>query len=113
MRLGFWNRLALVIGVVVTFVVPSWLVFSVGQQQRADMEAGYETCTEAASAPVDWYAMAECNETWGHTSLGAYGWKMWFEHVAVTAISVIVIYLIIVVLVQSGIWVWKGRNLPE
>lgn len=49
MRLGFWNRMALVVSGLVTVVLPSWRVFSFDQQNRAAIKAGYDACIRAPS----------------------------------------------------------------
>ena len=112
MKLGFWNRLALVIGVVVTLVVPSWMVLSLKDQHRKVMDSGYQACIAAASDNYEPNGLQACWQIWIEPTT-PYGWDYWWALVGGAAIAVVIVYLVIAAGIFTAKWVWRGRNIPE
>lgn len=105
-RLGFWNRLAVVIGLLTTFVAPSWGVLSSNIDMAEAKRSGHVTCLDAAK---DSSAIKICDEIW-LSDLGYSGWGYWWQAVAGTALAVAAIYSLIWLIVWIAKWVWRGRS---
>lgn len=104
-RLGFWNRLALVVGVLATFIIPSWSVLSSNLAMSEAKQSGHVTCLGAANGPD---AIKLCDEIW-LSQLGYYGWGYWWLAVVNTIVAVVIVYLLIWAGVATIKWIWRGR----
>jgi len=111
MKIGFWNRLAVVAGALFTFITPTWLVLWQQTENSRIRGEGYQTCLRAAYEQRGSGYLNEdrCWETWMNVRSGP-GWTEWWQTVGAMLLLVGVIYLIVLAIVQTCKWVWRGRQ---
>lgn len=117
MRLGFWNRLALV-----TFVIGVPIAsFTAIVDKQAELDANrtlfLDTCEKLALAkknPSQTYAdFGTCREkaysfgTKGPYDITGEHWKMYLQAFALAGLA---IYILIAAIVAVAKWVWRGRT---
>jgi len=107
MKLGFWNRLALVAGVVGAFAWPTWWLLSSNVNHAEAMNSGLERCLKAAKTVED---NRFCRDTWMHPERGYLGWSEWWAGVLGAGLALIVLYLIIWLVIWVAKWIWRGRQ---
>lgn len=109
MRLGFWNRLAVVAFVLGVVGGPTWYVFSVNSELAELQQARLDTCTAVAASKLDNKANEKCWDEFTRHPSRFLGRQEWFEAIPAAALSFAVIYAIIACAVQIAKWVWRGR----
>lgn len=110
MKLGFWNRLAIVAGVIFTITAPTWLILSQNYEMSKARMAGYKTCTAAVGTGDGSITWDFCRASWldGEYRLG---WTEWWQAVLATAAIALVVYGLIAGIVFTAKWVWRGRSI--
>lgn len=127
MRLGLWNRLAIVATVLAVMIVPVAIIADINGDQMETQQRNYELClkwaneaydharietpAQAAAANSKLYAkIAECGTE--HMGLSKYrpGWKDWREFVGGTLAGCAIIYALIWLIAWTCRWVWAGRR---
>lgn len=110
MRLGFWNRLALVAWVIGTLALPTWWVLSTNARHSEVMQSGYRKCLAAANESSNYESRELCWDLWVEGArLGFMGWGAWWEGLGWAAIGLGILYAIIRLCVSVAKWVWQGR----
>lgn len=109
MRLGFWNRLAIVAFTLTVIAGPTWYVFSVNSELADLQQARLDTCTAVAASKLDNKANEKCWDEFTAGSSRFIGWREWFEAIPAAALSFAVIYAMLAAIVQTVKWVWRGR----
>jgi hypothetical protein len=108
MKLGFWNRLAVVAGTLFTIGVPSWFAIVSNVERNAQNHKEFEKCANQNVKDVmgwiEFCANLHLNDD------GKIGWGDWLQLVALSAIAWMVLYIIVWVLARIAFWVWKGRK---
>lgn len=109
MRLGFWNRLALVAGVLLTFGIPSWWVLGTNADNQAIFQREYHSCVNQLAERLEPEAVPYCSSQWleGAPYLD---WNTWLEAVATMAGVVVIAYLLIASAAWIYKWVMAGRG---
>lgn len=105
-KLGFWNRLALVVGVLALFIIPTWDVVNSNSEMAEHRISGHATCLGFADSSA---AIKHCDETF-LTDLGDKGWGYWKIAFVNTAGGLAILYLLIWVIVATAKWIWRGRD---
>lgn len=112
MRIGLWNRLAIVATVLACIIAPIWIWLDIAFEIEASRQLWYETCTALADdQPVladSMAAHARCRDQRSEPS--SLGWDDWREFVGGTFVACIIIYLLIWAIAATVKWVWRGRN---
>lgn len=111
MRLGFWNRLAVVAFVIGTIAGPSWYVLSANAEMSALQQGAYETCMAVADERRDFAAKKTCFDTLVSGSDRFLGWSEWRQAIIPTLILLVAGYLIIAGAAWVVRWVWRGRSI--
>jgi hypothetical protein len=110
MKIGVWNRLAIVATVLALIVLPAWFIVSANIDFAEAHEQGFQRCAERASQPNDGtLTYKACREIWPIGGQSSYGWEEWREAVVATFIACIVLYGLIWLTVWVAKWVWRGR----
>ncbi len=110
MRLGFWNRLALVLGTLGAFAFPSWWALSTNLEHSRVMNSGYKTCVAAASERLEPEGWENCFNIWLEPKTGYVGWSDWLQAVLWAVPVMALIYGLIWVVVWIAKWVLRGRT---
>lgn len=113
MRLGFWNRLAVVLGAVWTIAFPTWWIVSTNARHSEIMGSGYRTCLDAAIQRGDGNGEPICFDTWLAPTTGYIKWAAWPEAAMWSALAAVAVYLVIWGVVAVVRWVWRGRSLAH
>ena len=117
MRLGFWNRLAIVVGGIALVVVPTAVWFDMVKSHHESRNLSLELCQSIANRYLerDEYERyriedQKCwDERWNSPDTSP-GWAVWWELVGGTAVALIVLYLLVWSAVATVKWVWRGRE---
>lgn len=124
MRLGFWNRLAIVAGGLLLLIVPTYATIRMGIEHEATKQLLYDDCMKSAQRDFEkktlpprttlQTALQRCWD-WRFPKGGdrRSDWKVWREVAVVTAIGYSIFYLLILALATLGRWVWRGRNTKD
>lgn len=109
MKLGFWNRLAIVVGGLGSVIGASMLVVSENYNAAMARQAGYDACSKGVGKPGSDLTFQFCHDTWlaNKSSLGLYEWA---QAVGAFALVAAVLYLLVAFLVWLIRWVLAGRQ---
>lgn len=110
LRLGFWNRLALVVGVLFTVIAPTWLNLSNHQRALKAREGGFEACVSGVGKANSDLTYEFCRETWLAPPTGHLGWAHWLESAAIFAGIALFLYGLIWASVLVVKWILRGRS---
>lgn len=111
MKLGIWNRLAIVLIALTSLILPTWLIVSSNVKFAKAHEEGYQACVARAMEPNDGTLTIEaCREIWPVGGRTSYGMAQWWEAVGATLIACILLYGLLWVAVSVAKWVWRGRE---
>jgi hypothetical protein len=111
MKLGMWNRLAIVGAVLSLLVLPAWLIIDANIDFAKAHEEGYSRCIEAVSKPNDGtLSVSQCREIWPIGGQSSYGWPEWREAVMATAIVYATLYVLICLIAWTAKWILRGRQ---
>jgi hypothetical protein len=106
-KLGFWNRLALVLGGLLS-VGGGSLFWLVSNRQQGEIHAkGYGDCIKAVT---DWDL---CSKVWNADPWPYYGWDFWAFSVFVLAVVSVFFYALAWVGVIVAKWIWRGREVDK
>lgn len=109
MRLGFWNRLALVVGVIGTFVAATAITLVSMSDFNELISTHYADCVSRADMDA---AMREtCWNEYLAAQLRGPGWGFWRETIIGSAMAAVILYLLIAASVWVARWVWRGRQI--
>lgn len=108
MKIGFWNRLAIVAAVVATVGGSTWFVLSERARAWTDQLDGYKACLKRGG-PVE----GDCFNIWLNDPKVYWGWREWFEGLVIFAVLSLALYLAIWACVVTAKWVWQGRQTHE
>lgn len=103
MRLGFWNRLALVLGIVASVGGSTALWLHFNREEGEQQSEGYARCIKAIT---DWDL---CDKIWNARKWPYYGWSEWLFGLAALAVASLFLYLMTWAIVATAKWVWRGR----
>ena len=109
MRLGAWNRLAIVAGALLTLVGPTWFVISENSKNYKAHFDSYQACISLATQREDSKLAESCWDIWMN-DYSTFGWTEWLEGVGIFAVISTILYGMIWLLVWVTKWVWRGRN---
>lgn len=110
MRLGFWNRLAIVASVLAILIAPTWFVVSENYKMTVAREQGYNTCLDQVYKPGSDLTRKQCEEIWEPYQAGyRMGWGAWREAAFAVAAMSAVIYALIWLAAWITRWVLRGR----
>lgn len=117
MRLGLWNRLAIVLIGAALLIKPAWDWGARQARFHKELEAMKDLCLAGTQSrydrggSMDEYlaSRARCHEAF--YSDGGPGWAEYGIDFAETAVACAVIYLLILGAVAIGKWVWRGRRI--
>lgn len=109
MKIGFWNRLAIVAIIVGALVAATANFYSFAEERGEIRQRGYEAClskvpSEDGSMTVDY-----CFETW-LDDFWMPGWEYWLDYVGLFFVVGIVLYFVMWLGVLIARWVWRGRE---
>lgn len=108
MKLGLWNRLAIVAGVLITLFAPTWLIITDRQKIIETHIGGYRNCVESIAIPGSGLTHDYCYETW--LEYWTPGWLEWFQAAGFAALFAALLYGLIWSIVWTAKWVWRGKN---
>jgi hypothetical protein len=108
MRLGFWNRLALVIGVLFTLITPTALVLYLHADISESRNETFDACL-AERMRLNEFTV-DCLELSGIGSPINVGWTDWWQTLLGSAVFYVLLYLLIAAAVRVARWVWRGRS---
>lgn len=113
MKLGIWNRLAVVVTTLACLICPTWLVVSSNYESRRSHQEGYEACVARAMEPNDGTLTAQaCSEIWpAGGQLTSYGMAEWWNAAFATFVACVVAYGVLALAAAVGKWVWRGRKI--
>lgn len=117
MRLGFWNRLAIVATGVACLAGPIWYVVSGNNELESLRQAYYVACQTDAQGFLDTgdfdiyrQESQRCLDERYAENRYRYGWPEWREALVETIILSGIVYLLIFSIVRITRWVWRGRG---
>lgn len=109
MRLGFWNRLAVVATVLAVAITPVWTVSSYVGRAQTRNEAFYDLCMKLAKADRDrWAAEDRCWQDRVNLPIDPDP-SLWWQSALSAFVACVVIYLLIWTAIATARWVWRGR----
>ena len=109
MKLGFWNRLAVVSAVLFTFLCATWMVLSTNKESSDRRAEGYSDCIKMVSESNADLTVAYCSEVWLEPP-SVYGWNEWFQFLGIFALIAAILYAIILLAVWAVKWILRGRD---
>lgn len=112
-RLGMWNRMALVAGVIFAFTLPSWIVYSDNTKTRKLLDTGFQACmANKHFVKTDERSQYEyCWDFWHKLVKPSYpGFDDWWAMVLWSAVGALFIYGLIWIVVATAKWIWRGRE---
>jgi hypothetical protein len=112
MKLGFWNRLAVVSAVLFTFVCATWMVLSTNKDSSDRKAEAYSDCIKMVSQPYSDLTVEYCSEVWLQPS-NFYGWNEWFQFLGMFALMAAILYAVIWLAVWIVKWILRGRNIAH
>lgn len=112
LRLGFWNRLAIVASSLGSIGGATWMVLSANNASSKAREDGYSFCMEGLSRPGTDLTPEYCGELWLGKPLPL-GWTHWFETIGGLLLLSGAIYILIAATAWVARWVWRGRSVSK
>lgn len=111
-RIGLWNRLAIVASALTMLVLPFYVILQAEAQQQDGNLAQLKLCREIANLKKDDVAYEGCWPLYQRALIASDGinWSYYREVVLATLIFVAVLYLLIFAVVSTAKWVWRGRS---
>lgn len=122
MRLGFWNRLAVVATVLALLVVPVAIMVDIDRGIAETRQAYYEICVKEAASERDkatdlgrfrrhleaeracWDSRFPADDPYRQ------GWSHWREYALGTLMGAAILYALLWLVVATAKWVWAGRT---
>ena len=109
MRLGFWNRLAVVAGVLFTIISPTWLVVSTNLEYAQVNEEGYSSCIKGVGQNGSDLTFDSCRNIW--LKNGSHlGFDDWLPLAGAYAALSVFIYVVLWLAVWIIKWIMRGRH---
>lgn len=109
MRLGFWNRLAVVAAVLFSLGGATWMILSANMESSQRNADGYSACIAGVSVPNSGLTVKSCGDIWFKSTNGL-GWMEWFQAVGALALVAVIIYGIFWLSVWVVKWILRGRG---
>lgn len=117
MKLGFWNRLAIVASGITLLVAPIAVGIYQNKALQEQRQVNYDLCMKIANdlwgdgdAKVHGDALQSCwNTHFPKHDTGPSAWDEWRVAFMATAFVCLVIYLMIWSVYAVSRWVWRGR----
>lgn len=109
MRLGFWNRLALVVWVIASISSGTYHVLSSNNKTYKALSAGYELCMKMSGTGDGSITGEYCYDNW-LKNMHTLGVDDWAAFVGLYALVFAVVYLALWAAVSTGKWIWRGRS---
>lgn len=106
MKLGFWNRLALVASVLTTLGVPTYWVIDAANSSAEASELGFASCMKFDNADY-----TECRDLWDYSTPAP--WGEWPEAALAVAVACAAGYALIWITVRTAKWIWRGRSVDR
>ena len=120
MRLGLWNRLAVVATALAVLIAPLWISFDIASDVSAARHQSYNNCMTIAQQRMELNLergepatyttdMDQCNKEFLVPGY-ALNWKDWSEFLGGTLIVCAFIYALLWAFVATAKWVWRSRK---
>ena len=109
MKLGIWNRLAIVAGAVVTFVGPTWLTLKLNYEAVVRNETGFSDCIRDIGKPNTDLTYGLCRKIW-QPPTDKLGFAEWFQAALVFAALAASVYACVWLSVWVIKWILRGRQ---
>lgn len=118
MRLGFWNRLAIVVAVLALIFAPLAYMVEINNQIADGREATGNLCRASAEMLDTVEKRSAANEACWKAQFPTpdplrAGWGQWREGFITTLQVCAILYALIWLVVATAKWVWRGRRVPE
>lgn len=110
LKVGFWNRVAIVAGAAISLVWPSWEILSSNAQRREVYSSGYRECMKGVGSPGSNLTGDFCYDSW-LAHMYTQGWQDWLMMIGLVGLLCIIAYTILWVIIWTGKWVWRGRTI--
>lgn len=109
MKLGFWNRMALVAGGLGSLAGGTITVVSQNYKTAELRESGYQDCAKQVGKPGSDLSYTACHDMWRNVGHGM-GLADWLMMIGAYALVAVALYLLIALFVWLIRWVWAGRQ---
>jgi hypothetical protein len=116
-KLGFWNRLAIVATVLAILLAPITIMVLAFNDMSKNVDALYGFCMRSADARPPNEMGAAVDRCFDEMSVryqaagnAAYSWEFWFQLVSGTLIVCVVLYCAIWAAAMITRWIWRGRR---
>ena len=124
MRLGFWNRLAIVATGLGLLIAPVTIQTIIANDLHKSRMAFYGLCYEAATKRLeeaieanakDTFAadVARCDADLTNDKHSPFTWRQWFELAQGTLAFAAILYVLFGIVGIIGRWVWRGRDVKK
>lgn len=111
MKLGFWNRLAIVLGIGGPLILGT-IGFYLNYSERVEIaQEGYLGCLRSAAEGDGTLNQDFCWEIW-QENFYLPGWGEWAGLVGFSLALAAMLYLVIRLFVFLAQWVWRGKSSP-
>lgn len=112
MKLGIWNRLAVVATSLAALIAPTWIWLDIAGDIDENRRNWHRICLELADHEKAVQDAVAARERCLADALRPHGlgWDDWWEFAGGTLIVCGVIYLLIALAVFVSKWVWRGRD---
>lgn len=107
--MGFWNRLALVIGLLGSLGWATYWILSSRAESMQSSQSGFSACLDGVARPGSDLTYAFCEDIWLRERWLP-GWFEWFQAVGAMLALSLLAYGLIRLFLAIAFWVWRGRK---
>jgi hypothetical protein len=116
-RLGFWNRLAIVAVALTMVGLPIWAVVDTNADAAKFATSSYRICTEIAEQYPTANPSKDAQNCMDQEirqlhDMGA-TWGTYFTALGFTFVLCCLVYGLLLAIVSTSKWVWRGRSLTS
>lgn len=113
MKLGFWNRLAIVASGIACVTGATYFVLDQNSKMATSHQIGYDACIKSVTSTPGWNSegFKTCNDIWLNEARSPtpwLGWNDWWQAMGVIALACGILYLFLWAFAEIGKWVWRG-----
>lgn len=115
-KFGVWNRLALVVGILFAFTLPTWVVYEDNEKSRKLTDDGFQACmaNEHFVSTDGKSQFTYCWDFWHDLVKPSYpSWDEWWIMVFGTAVAGLIVYGLCWIVIATGKWIWRGREVGK